>query len=152
MVLFGPENKLSAPVIQVSLLHDESDSAATTHMDLGRALAPLRDQGIVIVASGMAVHNLRDMFQGNAGPGTPAREYASGFDEALRDAMEAVPGRERDEKMEALLRGKDLAAAHPSLEHLLPVFVAAGAAGEDAGRRVWTLVEGSASWAQFRFG
>lgn len=77
--------------------------------------------------------------------------YAKTFDEALRVAMEA-PVAERDEKMLELARRKDARQAHPSFEHLLPVHVAAGAAGEDKGKRLWTHPEGSLSWAQFRFG
>lgn len=54
--------------------------------------------------------------------------------------------------MAELMRRPDARQAHPRFDHLLPVFVGAGAAGEDLGRRLWTLKEGSLSWAQFRFG
>jgi len=54
--------------------------------------------------------------------------------------------------MSGLMRRGDARKAHPSLEHLLPVYVAAGAAGEDLGVRLWTLPEKSLSWAQYRFG
>lgn len=77
--------------------------------------------------------------------------YAFSFDEALKEAATAKP-ETRQAKMLALMRRSDVRKAHPSLEHLLPVYVAAGAAGSDLGEQLWTLPEGSLSWAQYRFG
>ena len=59
---------------------------------------------------------------------------------------------DRRAKMSALMRRTDARKAHPSLEHILPVYVAAGAAGSDAGEQLWTMPEKSLSWAQYRFG
>lgn len=59
---------------------------------------------------------------------------------------------ERQKTMSALLKRSDAREAHPSLEHLLPIHIVAGAAGEDVGERLWTLPERSLSWAQYRFG
>ena len=58
----------------------------------------------------------------------------------------------RQAAMTALLKRGDARAAHPSLEHILPMHVAAGAAGSDVGVRLWALPEGSLNWAQYRFG
>lgn len=58
----------------------------------------------------------------------------------------------RQQAMAELLKRKDARQAHPSFEHLLPIHIGAGAAGEDLGKRLWTLEEGSMSWAQYRFG
>jgi 4,5-DOPA dioxygenase extradiol len=77
--------------------------------------------------------------------------YAVSFDEALKEAATAKPDG-REAKMSALLRLSDTRKAHPTLEHLLPVYIVAGAAGEDVGEQIWTLPEGSLSWAQYRFG
>lgn len=79
------------------------------------------------------------------------RDYALSFDEALKVAVEADPA-ERKGKMAELLKRSDARRAHPTFEHLLPVFVGAGAAREDRGVRLWTLCEGSVSWGMFRFG
>lgn len=77
--------------------------------------------------------------------------YTANFDEALRDAV--IGGSEgRVDRMAQLLRRPDARQAHPTFEHLLPIFVGAGAAGEDQGERLWTLKEGNISWAQYRFG
>ena len=54
--------------------------------------------------------------------------------------------------MANLLKRHDARQAHPTFDHLLPIFVGAGAAGDDIGERLWTLKEGSMSWAQYRFG
>ena len=77
--------------------------------------------------------------------------YTINFDEALKNAAEAEP-EIREETMASLLKRNDVRQAHPTLEHLLPIFVGAGAAGRDRGQRLWTLKEGSLSWAQYRFG
>ncbi|KAL6721876.1 hypothetical protein ACLMJK_000981 [Lecanora helva] len=146
-VAFDPdENPLNVPIVQVSLFSSESPSQ---HYDLGRAIASLRSQNIVIIAAGMAVHNLRDIRKTFENP--RPLPYTSSFDEALKDATTSPPG-EREQRMVALTKRPDARQAHPTFEHLLPAYVAAGAAGEDLGTQLWTLTEGSVSWAQYRFG
>jgi 4,5-DOPA dioxygenase extradiol len=51
-----------------------------------------------------------------------------------------------------LMKRSDARKAHPTLEHILPINVAAGAAGLDLGEQLWTFPELSLSWAQYRFG
>ena len=102
-----------------------------------------------IVVSGMAVHNLRDMWTLQTGK---TLEYAITFSAALKEAVETEPGPERDVAMVKLLKRSDARRAHPTFEHLLPIHVGVGAAGDDKGKQVWTLQEGSFSWAQYRFG
>ena len=146
-VAFDPErNPLNVPLVQVSLFSSEDPHQ---HYNLGRAVAKLRSQNIAIIVSGMAVHNLRD-FRFTVGNSMPM-SYTSSFDEALRDAVTSAPA-VREQRMANLLKRRDARQAHPSLDHLLPIFVGAGAAGDDIGERLWTLKEGSMSWAQYRFG
>jgi 4,5-DOPA dioxygenase extradiol len=148
LVAFDPEkNPLNVPVVQVSLF-DSEDPAQ--HQALGRALAPLREEGVLVICSGMAVHNLRDFRSSYGRLGN--QPYAVSFDEALKEAAEQSSAEARDKAMVALLQRSDARKAHPSFEHLLPVHVAAGAAGDDRGKQLWTLPEGSMSWAQYRFG
>jgi 4,5-DOPA dioxygenase extradiol len=97
----------------------------------------------------MAVHNLRDL-RFSFGDPKPL-PYTVTFDEALKEAVEQPPEK-REMAMKQLLERADARKAHPSFDHLLPIHVGAGAAGGDVGRRLWTLKEGSMSWAQFRFG
>lgn len=144
---FDPSsNPLSVPIVQVSLFKTEDP---LQHYKLGQALSALRDENILLIVSGMAVHNLRDMqfTWGNPRP----LPYTASFDEALKDAVTGDPGG-REGAMAALLERPDARQAHPYFDHLLPIHVGAGAAGEDRGRRLWTLKEGSMSWAQYRFG
>ncbi|KAL2844968.1 Extradiol ring-cleavage dioxygenase, class III enzyme, subunit B [Aspergillus pseudoustus] len=144
---FEPEtNPLNIPVVQVSLFNSEDPMQ---HYRLGQAVQKLREENILIIVSGMAVHNLRDLrfTFGNPRP----MPYTVSFDEALKDAVTTTPG-ERAEALTELLKRADARQAHPTFEHLLPIHIGAGAAGEDIGKRLFTLKEGSMSWAQFRFG
>jgi len=144
---FDPElNPLGVPVVQVSLFDTEDP---IQHYRLGEAVAALREQNILIIVSGMAVHNLRDI-RFTFGNPTPM-PYTISFDEALKDAVTAAPV-EREQQLVKLLKRPDARQAHPSFDHLLPIHIGAGAAGDDTGKRLWTLKEGSMSWAQFRFG
>ena len=77
--------------------------------------------------------------------------YTVSFDEALKEAVEGdVDGREQ--RMAGLLKRGDMRQAHPTMEHLLPIYVGAGAAGMNEGKRVWAMLEGCMSWAMYRFG
>lgn len=77
--------------------------------------------------------------------------YTLSFDEALKEAATKKPD-ERQESMLALMNRSDSRKAHPTLEHILPIYIVAGAAGSDLGEQLWTFPEGSLSWAQYRFG
>ncbi|KAI9795306.1 MAG: hypothetical protein M1835_006021 [Candelina submexicana] len=144
---FAPdENPLNVPIVQVSLFNTEDPDQ---HYRLGKAVSGLREENILIIVSGMAVHNLRDLGVsfGNHKP----MPYTTSFDEALKDAVTVKPA-EREQKMAELLKRRDARQAHPTFDHLLPIHVGAGAAGNDLGKQLWTLQEGSMSWAQYRFG
>ena len=134
--------KADVPVTQLAI---QPRRDAAWHFKLGEALAPLRQENILILASGGAVHNLRDLARD--GGGTP--DWAKRFDHWLATAVEAGD-------TEALLdweRAPEARRAHPSEDHFLPIFVAAGAAGRGArGRRVHEGFSlGSLSLAAFRF-
>lgn len=146
-VLFSPErNPLNVPIIQISL---PASDDAHAHYALGRALESLRSQGILILVSGQSVHNLRDLRKMMRDP-TPL-PYTISFDEALKSAVQGPP-EGREQRMTELLKRPDAVKVHPKIEHLLPIYVGAGAAGADEGRMMWTLKEGSLSWGMFRFG
>jgi 4,5-DOPA dioxygenase extradiol len=144
---FDPKkNPLNVPIVQVSLYDNEN---IEQHFRLGQALESLRDEDILIIGAGMAVHNLRDFRAVRATGET--RPYVYTFDEALKEAATANP-EERETRMLALMKRSDARKAHPTMEHILPIYVAAGAAGSDIGKRLWTFQELSLSWAQYRFG
>lgn len=144
---FEPEeNPLNIPIVQVSLFDTEDP---IQHFRLGQAVSRLREENILIIVSGMAVHNLRDMrlTWGNPRP----LPYAVSFDEALKEAVTSAPDK-REQAMAELLKRPDARQAHPTFDHLLPIHIGAGAAGLDLGKRTWSYPEGSMSWSQFRFG
>ncbi|GAM82799.1 hypothetical protein ANO11243_007850 [Dothideomycetidae sp. 11243] len=146
-VAFDPQqNPLGVPLVQVSLF--DSDDA-DQHYRLGEALAGLRDEGVLIIVSGMAVHNLREMFSFRGQPGSAP--YAVSFLEAFGKAVEEEP-KDRQAAMVALLTRSDARRAHPSFEHLLPIHVGAGAALNDTGKLLFSYPDGTLGWAQCRFG
>lgn len=147
MCAFNPEtNPLKVPIVQVSLFDSDDPDQ---HYRLGQAMQSLREEGIQIIVSGMAVHNLRDFRFTHGQPG--AMPYAVSFDKALKEAVEQPPEK-RQQAMAELVKRPDARKAHPSFEHLLPVHIGAGAAGEDLGKQLFTKPEGSMSWAQYKFG
>ena len=118
------------PLVQLSL--DASRDAAR-HLALGRALAPLRDEGVLIVGSGMSYHNLREFFADRP----DSNRAAEDFDRWLVDAATDPDPASREAKLADWQKAPGARASHPTPEHLLPLHVAAGAAGGDRGRRTY---------------
>lgn len=146
-VAFDPNtNPLRCPIVQVSLYDNENPEK---HYALGQALAPLREEGIVIIGSGMSVHNLRDLFRLRSDKPT---DYAISFDEALKDAVTLYTGESRKQALIDICERRDARKAHPTFDHLFPIHIAAGAAGDDSAKRLYSNQVGSMVWGQFRFG
>ena len=129
------------PVVTLSLA-GSLDPAL--HLAAGRALAPLRDEGVLIVGSGMSFHNLRGYFK----PETAERAQA--FDEWLRRAVES-PAAERDEYLAAWRKAPFAAYAHPREGHFIPLLVAAGAGGNAPGARIFHDEPMGAAISAYRF-
>lgn len=108
------------PVAQLSI---QPEGNAAWHIELGRALRPLREAGVLIVCSGAITHNLRAIFRHPAGESAP--EWVTEFCNWIADRIAAGD-------IDALAEYRKLAPHavqnHPSDEHLLPLFVALGAA------------------------
>ena len=128
-LLLYPE--ADVPVLQVSLRHDLD---ARFHLDFGRALQGLREEGVLIVGSGFSFHNLSAFFGPNREVLTPESRR---FDDWLTEAVETSNPAERDALLINWATAPGGRACHPREEHLLPLMVAAGAAGADQGRRVF---------------
>lgn len=136
--------KADIPVVELSVQPGRSPAH---HIAVGRALAPLREQNILVMGSGGAVHNLRALEWGR--PGDPvawARDFDEWLDRRLGDGHDEALAAYRREAPGAVL-------AHPRDEHLLPVFVAYGAGGpKSRGRRIHnSFTYGSLSMAAFVF-
>jgi aromatic ring-opening dioxygenase catalytic subunit (LigB family) len=117
--------RADVPVVQLSL---KEGLDPQSHLALGRAIAPLRDEGVLIVGSGLSYHNLRQFFSPR-GWG-PSRE----FDAWLNGVLLGGNPRDRDKLLAAWESAPAARAAHPREEHLLPLHVAVGAAGADVAR------------------
>jgi aromatic ring-opening dioxygenase catalytic subunit (LigB family) len=128
------------PVVQLSLRADLDPAA---HLAAGRALAPLRDEGVLILGSGMSWHNMAGF-----SPAFTAKSEA--FDAWLSAAM-VEPAR-RDDAIRHWDRGPHAREAHPREEHLAPLFVAAGAAEGEPGRHVFRDVAMNVAISAFEFG
>jgi aromatic ring-opening dioxygenase catalytic subunit (LigB family) len=115
------------PTLQLSLKRGLDPAE---HLAIGRALAPLRDEGIFIVGSGMTFHNLR-AFNRRSAP------IAERFDAWLREAATLEP-EARDRQLVAWAEAPAARQAHPREEHLLPLMVIAGAAGADRGTMAYS--------------
>jgi aromatic ring-opening dioxygenase catalytic subunit (LigB family) len=113
------------PIVQLSLMHNLD---AAQHLAIGRALVPLREEGVLIVGSGNSYHNLHDFFS----PSPKAGGASAQFDAWLGEAVTAAPV-ERERRLASWHEAPGAMESHPRSEHLLPLMVAAGAAGNDAG-------------------
>lgn len=139
-LLIDPEARI--PVVALSL---KTDLDPQEHLEAGRALAALRDEGILIVGSGMSYHDMR-------GFRTPAaREPSKVFDAWLGDAVAAAEP-QRWEALKQWSAAPAGRASHPREEHLLPLMVAAGAAREDKGSKPFTDNVMMADISAFQFG
>jgi aromatic ring-opening dioxygenase catalytic subunit (LigB family) len=133
------------PVVQLSL-KTGLDPAA--HVALGRAIAPLRDEGVLIVGSGLTYHNLRQFFTPRAWG--PSRE----FDDWLNETVLGSTPEVREQRLLAWENAPSARAAHPREEHLLPLMVSVGAAGADAATMPYheTTFLGGITVSNYRFG
>ncbi|CAK0754006.1 4,5-DOPA dioxygenase extradiol [Azospirillaceae bacterium] len=114
------------PVIPLSI---QPAAASTHHWRVGQALRPLRDQGVLIIGSGAVTHNLRAF--GLYGQDDPPPDWVSAFADWAADCV--AEGR-ADCLMDFHNQAPFSRENHPTDEHLLPLFVAMGAAGR--GRRI----------------
>jgi aromatic ring-opening dioxygenase catalytic subunit (LigB family) len=130
------------PTIQLSL---EEGLDPARHLAIGRALAPLRDEGVLLVGSGMSYHNMRG-FRHHQG-----RADAEVFDAWLQRVAVSEAG-ERDDALTRWSAAPAARRAHPREEHLLPLMVMAGAAEMDRGRVAFTGTFGGARISAVEFG
>ncbi len=109
------------PTVQLSLV---AGLDPATHVRIGRALAPLRDEGVLILGSGSSYHNLRAFFRAGA------RASSEVFHGWLSRSLELPPA-ERERALDGWQNAPEARACHPREEHLLPLHVVLGAAESD---------------------
>lgn len=129
------------PVVTLSL-HASHDPEL--HLNVGKALAPLRDEGVLIIGSGMSFHRM-SAFGHNDKP------VGEEFNRALKDALRDIPGR-----FDKLKKWRDLPGAYYSHprggdEHFVPLLVAAGAALDDPATVILDATVLGANVSAFRF-
>jgi 4,5-DOPA dioxygenase extradiol len=132
------------PVVQLSLHAEEPPER---HVEIGRALAPLRESGVFIVGSGNVVHNLRRMDRSHVGG---AFDWAERFDARVQHVMATTPAALADAP-----RHPDYALSAPTPEHFMPLYYLAGLcaqAGEPATPFVTGGSMGSLTMTSFTLG
>ena len=114
------------PIVLLSL---KSGYDAAEHIRAGQALQPLRDEDVLIIGSGLSYHNMQGFRQSGA------LQVSQTFEQYLHETVAADPAM----RLQMLREWQGAPAArlaHPQEDHLLPLMVAAGAAGGDVGRRI----------------
>lgn len=136
--------RADVPTIQLSV---QSGRDAAHHVALGRALAPLRDEGVLVLASGGLVHNLRELDW--HATGGRAMEWARDFGSWVAARVDAHDAGSLADWMRLAPQPR---RAHPTPEHFLPFFVAMGAGGFPARRIDLGYDLGSLGMDAFAFG
>ena len=142
--LYAAYPDANIPILELSM---RSDYDPATHLTVGRALAPLRDEGVLIIGSGLSYHNLRQM-------GKQARMPSHQFDEWLTNVVCRSTAEVRNQSLMHWSQAPSARLAHPVEDHLVPLFVAAGAAQDEVGERIYheETFFGNVTVSSFRFG
>jgi aromatic ring-opening dioxygenase catalytic subunit (LigB family) len=132
--------------IPILLLSMKSTYDPLEHIKLGETLAPLRDEGVLIVGSGLTYHNMR-------GFGRPASfEPSVQFEQYLNQAISNPSPKLRNQALAGWEQAPFARLVHPREDHLIPLMVVAGAAGDSIGRRIFTDTVFEVLMASYRFG
>lgn len=141
LVLMYPDANI--PVVQLSL---QRKLDPLLHIRVGTALQSLRDEGVLIIGSGLSYHNLRAF-------GPAASPVADAFEQWLSRTVEIQNADERNQHLvQWAAEAPQARMAHPREDHLIPLMVAAGAAGDDLGRRIFIDKVWGISMSSYQFG
>jgi aromatic ring-opening dioxygenase catalytic subunit (LigB family) len=141
LYLMYPEAKV--PVVQLSI---KKSMDPEEHLQLGAALQPLRDEGVLIIGSGLSYHNMSGFRGGSGGPTSRT------FEQWLTSAVTEPDVGTRATRLVHWAEAPMARSAHPREDHLIPLMVAAGAAGIDTGRRDFLDDAMGIAMASYRFG
>jgi aromatic ring-opening dioxygenase catalytic subunit (LigB family) len=133
------------PLVQLSL---RADFDPAEHIKVGQLIAPLRDEGVLIVGSGFSYHDTRGMRSG------AGAEASAAFDRWLNDTLVTSSPGERRQRLVEWSGAPAARAAHPREDHLIPLMVAVGAAGDDIGAQIYHQSDfmGAITVSSYRFG
>ena len=142
--LFVAYPEADVPIVQLSIA---SSYDPAEHLAAGRALAPLRDDGVFIIGSGLSYHNLAAFGQRGA-------ESSHRFDTWLTDALVHAPTDVRTQRLLDWEAAPSARACHPQEDHLVPLFVAVGAAEDEPGSLTYHEDDfmGALRVSSYRFG
>lgn len=140
LLLSYPDAKV--PTLQLSL---QAGLEPEPHLAIGRALAPLREEGVLIIGSGNSYHNLQSFDTPEALP------HSERFDAWMVETV-TLPPPQREAALIDWSAAPSARACHPREEHLLPLMVAAGAAGDSPGKIDFQDVMMGALISAVRFG
>jgi aromatic ring-opening dioxygenase catalytic subunit (LigB family) len=135
--------KADVPVVMLSL---KSSYDPQEHIRIGQALAPLRDEGVLIIGSGLTYHNMRGFRRAESGP------IAAAFEAYLSTAISHPDADRRTEMLLAWESAPHARLVHPREDHLVPLMVVAGAAGQDVGKTVFIDHVMGVPMASYEFG
>ena len=121
------------PVVQLSI---DARLSPAAHLELGKRLSPLREEGVLVFASGNITHNLRHAFTAHQHGDTSTPAWAANFDGEVARAI----GQHDGAALAEMARTDDGRKSHPSPDHYYPLLYAAGAAG--SGDKLSFPVEG----------
>ncbi len=144
-ILYPMFPEADVPVFQLSLRCDYDPEA---HLQAGRAIASLRDKGVMIIGSGFSFHNLQEML----GPSHPF-EPATAFDVWLNETMEAPPAERTKRLVNWVSEAPYPRVVHPEEDHFVPLMAALGAAENDKATRIYhEMFRGRIQSSSFRLG
>jgi len=135
--------KANIPIVQISL---NASLDPVTHIHIGRALEPLRSEGMLIIGSGMSYHNMHKLMRQN-----DMNLESDQFDAWLTKTFK-LPATQRNEQLCQWSKAPAALEAHPREEHLLPLMVIAGAAGDDKGINIFSDRVLGATVSAYQFG
>ncbi|TIX50643.1 DODA-type extradiol aromatic ring-opening family dioxygenase [Alteraurantiacibacter aquimixticola] len=132
------------PIVQMSI---RKDFDPALHVEAGKLLAPLRDEGVLVVGSGLSFHNLRAM-------GPVGRDASRAFDGWLQQALLGATGEPRASNLLDWEKAPAARHVHPREDHLMPLHAAVGAAMEEEAHLSYHQEDffGAITASSFRFG
>lgn len=140
LVLMYPQADI--PVVSLSIRSDYDPEA---HLAMGRALQPLRDEGVLIIGSGLTYHNMRGFGSERGG------QVSKSFGQWLGETISEKDPQVRDQKLRAWETAPAARLAHPREDHLVPLMVVAGAAGQNPGQIAFVDHVMGVDMASYRF-